>query len=70
MNVTDLPIIRQVVESGADDRVYDALVLAGPLLIVGILLAGRNVVTAGLAGLYVALFVSYLAYRGVTRGED
>ncbi len=29
MNVTDLPIIRQVVESGADDRVYDALVLLG-----------------------------------------
>jgi hypothetical protein len=69
MNVTDLPIIRQVVESGADDRVYDALVLVGPLVVVGILLLGRNAATVGLAALYVTLFVSYLAYRGVTGGD-
>jgi hypothetical protein len=69
MNATDLPIVRQVIDSGADDRVYDSLVLGGPLVVVAVLVAGRNTATIGLAVLYVGLFVSYLAYRGVGRGE-
>ncbi|MFB6229037.1 MAG: hypothetical protein ABEH88_10850 [Halobacteriales archaeon] len=48
---------------------YDSLVLGGPPVVVAILAAGRNAATIGLAVLYVGLFVSYLAYRGVGRGE-
>jgi hypothetical protein len=64
VNATDLPIVKQVLESGADDRVYDSLVLAGPIVIAVILVAGRTVVTTGVALLYIACFVSYLLYRG------
>lgn len=67
MKPADLPIIKQVLESGAEDRVYDSLVLTGPVIIAVILLVGRSVVTIGLALLYVTVFVSYLAYRGIDR---
>lgn len=65
MNPAELPVIKQVLESGADDRVYDSLVLAGPVIITVILLVGRSVITIGLALLYIALFVSYLSYQGL-----
>jgi len=65
VNLTDIPVVKQVFESGADDRVYDSLVLAGPILIAVILLVGRSLITLGLALSYVALFVFYLAYKGI-----
>jgi hypothetical protein len=70
VNVSDLPVVRQVLDSGARDRVYDSLVLAGLPVIVVIVVAGRSALTTGLAALYLALFVSYLAYQGVTGGDD
>lgn len=62
---SELPIIGDLLESGAEDRVFDSLLLVGPLLILVIAVAGRSVLTTGLAAAYVVFFVAYVLYRGV-----
>jgi len=67
MNVQDAPLIGQVLESGADDRVLDGLLLSGPIVIALIVLAGRNLLTEGIAVTYLLVFVGYVAYLGLQR---
>jgi len=62
MNVEDVPLIGQVLESGADDRVLDGLLLSGPMVIALIVFAGRNLLTEGIAVTYLLVFVGYVAY--------
>lgn len=64
MKLVELPVVKQVLETGADDRVYDSLVLAGPIVIAIILIGGRSVLTVGLSLLYVGVFAAYLLYNG------
>jgi uncharacterized membrane protein YraQ (UPF0718 family) len=33
MTPTDIPVLRQVLEAGSDDHVYDAFMICGPVLI-------------------------------------
>lgn len=60
MKFGDLPVIELVFESGAKDRVFDGLLLVGPLVIVAIAVFGRSVVTAGIAVAYLAAFVLHV----------
>ncbi|MFB1062786.1 hypothetical protein [Natrinema sp. H-ect4] len=65
MRANDLPIVGELLESGAEDRVFDSLLLVGPLLILFIALVGRSILTTGLALSYVVFFTAYVLYRGV-----
>ncbi|AGN01028.1 hypothetical protein L593_05395 [Salinarchaeum sp. Harcht-Bsk1] len=69
MNLDDLPVVSQVFESGADDRVFDSLLLLGPVVIVLIVLLGRSLLTAVLAVFYLGVFCGYVVYRGATFGS-
>ncbi|ELY86060.1 hypothetical protein [Natrinema altunense] len=66
MKLSDLPIVEEVFESGANDRVFDSLLLIGPVLIVGIAIVGRSLLTTGIAIAYVLFFVAYVVYRGIS----
>ena len=64
------PILGTVYESGADDRVYDGLLLLGPvvILLIAVLVTvfdERPLIVELLAAGYVAVFVGYVLYRGV-----
>lgn len=64
MRIRELPIVKQVFESGAEDRVFDTLLLVGPLVIVLIIVVGRTPITAGIALAYLATFALYVMYEG------
>jgi hypothetical protein len=65
MSWTDLPVVSAVSDAGAEDRVFDSLLLLGPLVIAVIAVLGRSVVTEVLAGVYIAVFVAYVAYHAI-----
>ncbi|OLZ40808.1 hypothetical protein A6E15_07300 [Natrinema saccharevitans] len=65
MRLADVPVVGDLLESGAEDRVFDSLLLVGPALILVIAVLGRSAVTIGLAAAYVLFFVAYVLYRGV-----
>ncbi|QGN06027.1 hypothetical protein Hrd1104_01115 [Halorhabdus sp. CBA1104] len=64
MNLADLPIVGTVYESGADDRIFDGLLLVGPLVVVVIAALGRSLLTELLAVAYLVVFLGYVLYRG------
>lgn len=64
MNIGDLPVVSNVFEAGADDRVFDSLLLIGPLVIGLVIVLGRSLVTEALAVTYIGAFVAYVLYRG------
>ncbi|WP_158855089.1 hypothetical protein [Halorhabdus sp. CUG00001] len=72
MNLADLPIVGTVYESGADDRVYDGLLLAGPVVIVLVVVletiieqsTGTELLAELFAIAYIAVFLGYVLYRG------
>ncbi|ACV11394.1 conserved hypothetical protein [Halorhabdus utahensis DSM 12940] len=72
MKLSALPFVSAVLESGADDRIYDGLLLTGPvvILLIPVLETTRFLsgVAKALAIAYVTAFVAYVLYRGV-RGE-
>ena len=61
----DLPVVSAVVEAGADDRIFDSLLLIGPLVIGLIVILGRSLVTEAVAIVYIATFVGYTLYRAI-----
>ena len=65
MRTSDLPFVSAVFEAGADDRVFDSLLLVGPLVIGLIIVLGRSLLTEAVAIVYIAAFAGYTLYRGV-----
>ena len=65
MKSRDVPVVSAVFEAGADDRVFDSLLLIGPLVIGLVVVLGRSLVTEAVAVAYIAAFVGYTLYRGV-----
>ncbi|WP_254534848.1 hypothetical protein [Halomarina litorea] len=65
MKLTRLPLVGSVIESGADDSVFDALLLSSPFVLILIAIFGRTLVTVCLAGVYLILFALYLLYNGL-----
>ncbi|MFA9418140.1 hypothetical protein [Natrinema sp. HArc-T2] len=64
MNLRDFPVVGDLLEAGAEDRVFDVLLLVGPLLILFIAVVGRSVLTSGGAIIYILFFILYIIYRG------
>ena len=65
MNLSDLPVVGRFHEWGADEVVYDLLLLLGPALVLVIAVLGRTPVTVGFTALYIASFVGYALSRAV-----
>ncbi|WP_424005536.1 hypothetical protein ACOZ4I_19400 (plasmid) [Haloarcula salina] len=65
MKLRDIPVITYVFEVGADDRIFDSLLLVGPLVIGLIVVLGRSLFTEALAIVYLAVFVTYTLYQGI-----
>lgn len=65
MKLAEIPFVSAVIESGADDRVFDSLLLLGPFVIVFVAALGRSLLTEAVALAYVGAFVAYVLYRGV-----
>ncbi|WP_144906809.1 hypothetical protein [Halobellus captivus] len=65
MKSRDIPFVSAVLEAGADDRVFDSLLLTGPLVIGLVVVLGRSLVTEAVAIAYIAAFVGHTLYRGV-----
>lgn len=63
MNVGDVPLLRVVWNSGADDHVFDGLLLAGPVLLCVLALVGRTPITTAIAAGYLVTFVGYTLYK-------
>ena len=64
MRPHDLPVVRQVLASGADDRVLDALLLLGPVVILVLALLGRSPVTVAIAAAYLLAFLLHIVDAG------
>ncbi|MFB6121004.1 MAG: hypothetical protein ABEJ68_07820 [Halobacteriaceae archaeon] len=60
-----VPLVGGLLSAGADDRVFDVLLAAGPAVIGAIALFGRNAVTTALAAGYVLAFFGYTAAKGL-----
>lgn len=65
MRAENVPLVKQVVQSGPDDSIYDAMLLAGPVLLLVIALLGRSPATVSLAVLYLVGLGTNLAKNGV-----
>lgn len=65
MRLRNVPVVSYVFEAGADDRVFDSLLLLGPLIIGLVVLLNRSVITEALAAAYIAVFVLYTLYRAI-----
>lgn len=65
MRLRDLPIISDVINAGPDEQVFNSLLLFGPLIIGLIAVFDRSSITEALAVMYIAVFVTYVLYRGV-----
>lgn len=58
-------LIRRVFRAGPDGWGYDALLVAGPLVVLLVAILGRSPVTTSLSMIYVALFVGAVLYNGL-----
>jgi len=65
VKLSDVPVISAVFEAGADNRVFDLLLLLGPLVIGLVVVLGRSLVTRVLAVAYISVFVAYALYQGI-----
>ena len=63
------PFFRFVTRSGIEDNVLAVFMLAGPPLILVLVLIGRTAVTTTIAAAYVSLFILYVAYKGIITGS-
>lgn len=67
MKLSELPVLKQVFNSGAQDRVFDGLLLLGPPVVLLVAVAGRSIVTVGIASGYILSFVLYVLFKTVIR---
>lgn len=65
MKFSELPVISSVSEAGADDRIWDFLLLIGPVVLGLVVVFGRSVFTESVASGYLVVCVSYVLYKGL-----
>ncbi|MFB6093819.1 MAG: hypothetical protein ABEJ77_02630 [Halanaeroarchaeum sp.] len=58
-------LLRALREAGADDAVFDVLLLVGPVLILGIVALGRTLLTEALATAYLLAFGGRVVWRAI-----
>ncbi|MFB6069077.1 MAG: hypothetical protein ABEJ90_04025 [Halobacterium sp.] len=61
----DLPLVATLREFGGEDPVFDAFILAGPLVVSTLAAVGRNAATTALAAGYLLSFCAYVAAKWV-----
>lgn len=66
MRLDSIPVLGPLFGAGADDHVFDLLLLSGPLIICVIGFLHRSFVSFVLALSYAAGFVAYIGYRYTT----
>lgn len=64
MQIEDIPFIGSLLAAGADDRVFDILLLVGPLAILVITILGRTPLSVAIAVAYTGGFLGYILYKG------
>ena len=69
MRPDELPLVRAVFSSGADDRILDSLLLLGPVVIVILAALGRSPLTVGLALAYLGAFAFHVLTVGFRSRE-
>ncbi|AAG19634.1 MULTISPECIES: hypothetical protein [Halobacterium] len=65
MRLDAIPVIGPLLAAGADDRVFDALLVLGPVVIVAIRLLGRTPVSLALAVAYTVGFAAYILSEAI-----
>lgn len=65
MQLERIPIIGSLLAAGADNRIFDALLVSGPVVIIAIALLGRNPTSTALAVAYTVGFSVYVGYNGL-----
>lgn len=65
MTPEDIPVLGTLFEVGAKSRLYDAMMLLGPILIVLIAIVGRTEVTTVSAGIFVITLPLYILFQSV-----
>ncbi|WP_135662730.1 hypothetical protein [Halorhabdus rudnickae] len=65
MGFEQIPFVGSLLTAGADDAVFDALLILGPIVIITITLLGRSIPSILLAVGYTGGFVAYIAYKGL-----
>ncbi len=65
MRIEAIPVIGSLLAAGADDHVFDALLVVGPVIIIVITLLGRTPISVTLAIAYTGGFVGYIGYKGI-----
>lgn len=63
MRPRDLPVLDVLLDVGADDRLFDLLLLCGPVVVVLVALVGRTPGSSALALAYVTAFVGNVLYN-------
>lgn len=66
MRLTDIPVVQWIHDTGPDDRVFDTLLLGGPVLIGLLALAGRTPLATAIVVSYLGVFCGYTAYKWAT----
>lgn len=65
MQLEQIPLVGSLLAAGADDDVFDALLVLGPVIVIVITLLGRSPVSIALAVAYTGGFSVYIGYKGV-----
>jgi hypothetical protein len=60
-----VPLVGGLLRAGASDPVYDALLVAGPVVVAALAVLGRSLATTALATAYVLTFVGYTLAKGL-----
>lgn len=63
MNVRDLPIVGWVRRAGADDPMFDLLLVLGPILVLVLTVLGRSMLSVSIGVLYLLAFVGVILYK-------
>lgn len=70
MKLERIPFIGPLLAAGADDPVFDALLILGPIVIIVITVLGRGLPSILLAVAYTGGFVGYIAYKGLVEAAE
>jgi hypothetical protein len=65
MRLQEIPFVGPLLAAGADDRVFDAFLVLGPVAILVITLLGRTMVSSAIAVAYTVGFLGYIAYKSL-----
>lgn len=60
MNLGRIPLVGWILASGPDDRVFDALLLIGPVIIALIALLGRSLVVEAIVVVFLVAIVGHV----------